>query len=46
MATMMHVYPTYGDAIKRPAGQYLGDRFKNNFFIKTLQRMFAKKGSK
>jgi len=45
MATMMHVYPTYGDVIKRPAGQYLGDRFKKNFFIKILQGLFAKKRS-
>ncbi len=40
--SMVHVYPTYGDLVKRPAAKAYADKLQNNFFIK-LARKFSRK---
>lgn len=40
--SMVHVYPTYGDMVKRPAVAAYVDKIQNNFFIKLIQKL--KKG--
>ncbi len=39
---MIHVYPTYGDVVKRPAGRLYADLLRDNFFIKLLQKLRKK----
>ena len=39
--SMIHIYPTYGDVVKRPATAAFAHKLQNNFFIKQLRR-FAK----
>lgn len=36
--SMVHVYPTYGDMIKRPAVAAYADKLQNNFFIKLIRK--------
>ena len=36
--SMIHIYPTYGDLVKRPATAAFADKLQNNFFIKQLRR--------
>jgi pyruvate/2-oxoglutarate dehydrogenase complex dihydrolipoamide dehydrogenase (E3) component len=36
--SMVHVYPTYGDLVKRPAVAAYVDKLQNNFFIKLLKK--------
>ena len=36
---MIHAYPTYGDVIKRPSGQFYADKLRDNFFIKLIQKL-------
>ena len=35
--SIIHIYPTYGDAVKRPAVTAYADKLQNNFFIKLLR---------
>ncbi|MDY6933925.1 MAG: NAD(P)/FAD-dependent oxidoreductase [Spirochaetota bacterium] len=44
--SVIHVYPTYSDVIKRPSGQLYADRIRENFFVKILQGLFSKKDVK
>jgi pyruvate/2-oxoglutarate dehydrogenase complex dihydrolipoamide dehydrogenase (E3) component len=37
--SMIHVYPTYGDMVKRPSVAAYVDKLQNNFFIKTLRKL-------
>ena len=37
--SMIHIYPTYGDLVKRPATAAFADRLQNNFFVKQLRRL-------
>jgi pyruvate/2-oxoglutarate dehydrogenase complex dihydrolipoamide dehydrogenase (E3) component len=37
--SMVHVYPTYGDMVKRPAVADYVDKIQNNFFIKLIQKL-------
>ena len=37
--SMIHIYPTYGDLVKRPATAAFADRLQNNFFVKQLQKL-------
>lgn len=37
--SMIHVYPTYGDMVKRPSVAAYVDKLQNNFFIKTLRKI-------
>jgi hypothetical protein len=37
--SMVHVYPTYGDMVKRPAVAAYVDKLQNNFFIKMLRKL-------
>ncbi len=37
--SMVHVYPTYGDMVKRPAVAAYVDKLQNNFFIKILSKL-------
>lgn len=37
--SMVHVYPTYGDMVKRPAVAVYVDKIQNNFFIKLIQKL-------
>ncbi len=37
--SMVHVYPTYGDMVKRPAVAAYVDKLQNNFFIKLLKKL-------
>jgi len=37
--SMVHVYPTYGDMVKRPATAAYVDKLQNNFFIKMLRKL-------
>lgn len=37
--SMVHVYPTYGDMVKRPAVAAYVDKLQNNFFIKLLRKL-------
>jgi pyruvate/2-oxoglutarate dehydrogenase complex dihydrolipoamide dehydrogenase (E3) component len=39
--SMIHIYPTFGDVVKRPANLYYADRLRNNFFIKYIQKLFS-----
>jgi pyruvate/2-oxoglutarate dehydrogenase complex dihydrolipoamide dehydrogenase (E3) component len=34
--SMIHIYPTYGDLVKRPATAAMAERLQNNFFIKLI----------
>lgn len=40
--TMIHAYPTYGDVIKRPSGRFYGDKLRDNFIIKLIQKLSKK----
>ena len=37
--SMIHVYPTYGDMVKRPAVAAYVDKLQNNFFIKLVKKL-------
>jgi pyruvate/2-oxoglutarate dehydrogenase complex dihydrolipoamide dehydrogenase (E3) component len=37
--SMIHIYPTYGDLVKRPATTAFADRLQNNFFVKQLRKL-------
>jgi len=37
--SMIHIYPTYGDLVKRPATAAFANRLQNNFFVKQLRRL-------
>jgi pyruvate/2-oxoglutarate dehydrogenase complex dihydrolipoamide dehydrogenase (E3) component len=37
--SMIHIYPTYGDLVKRPATAAFANRLENNFFVKQLRRL-------
>ncbi len=37
--SMIHIYPTYGDLVKRPATAAFADRLQNNFFVKQLRKL-------
>jgi pyruvate/2-oxoglutarate dehydrogenase complex dihydrolipoamide dehydrogenase (E3) component len=39
--SMIHIYPTYGDLVKRPATAAFADRLQNNFFVKQLRKLAA-----
>jgi pyruvate/2-oxoglutarate dehydrogenase complex dihydrolipoamide dehydrogenase (E3) component len=39
VADMIHAYPTYGDAIKRPAARFYGDKLRDNPVIKIIQKL-------
>jgi pyruvate/2-oxoglutarate dehydrogenase complex dihydrolipoamide dehydrogenase (E3) component len=39
--SMIHIYPTYGDLVKRPAAAAFTDRLQNNFFVKQLRKLAA-----
>ena len=39
IANMIHIYPSYGDVVKRPAGQYYADRLRNHFVVKFVQKL-------
>lgn len=41
--SIIHVYPTYGDMVKRPAVAAYVDKLQNNFFIKLVCSVFSKK---
>jgi pyruvate/2-oxoglutarate dehydrogenase complex dihydrolipoamide dehydrogenase (E3) component len=43
ISTMIHVYPTYGDVVKRPAGHYYADRVQSNVFVRILGKILLKK---
>lgn len=36
---MIHVYPTYGDVVKRASSQFYADRIRENFFVRLIQRL-------
>ena len=38
---MIHIYPTYGDLIKRPATAAFADKLQNNFFVRQLRKLAA-----
>lgn len=42
--SMIHIYPSYGDVLKRPATHAYVDRIQNNFFVKLIGkfRKFSK----
>lgn len=37
--SMVHVYPTYGDMVKRPAVAAFVDKLQNNFFVKLVKKV-------
>jgi len=37
--SMIHIYPTYGDLVKRPATAAFADKLQNNFFVKQLRKL-------
>jgi len=37
--SMIHIYPSYGDLIKRPATRAYVDQIQNNFFVKLIKRL-------
>jgi len=37
--SMIHIYPTYGDMVKRPSVAAYADKIQNNFFIKLVKRL-------
>lgn len=37
--SMVHVYPTYGDMVKRPAVAAYVDKLQNNLFIKMIRKL-------
>ncbi len=39
---MVHIYPTYGDIIKRPADRSYVDNLQNNFFVKLAKKIAGK----
>jgi len=39
--SMIHIYPTYGDLVKRPATAAFAERLQQNFFVKQLRRLAA-----
>ena len=39
--SMIHIYPTYGDLVKRPATAAFADKLQNNFFVKQLRKLAA-----
>ncbi len=39
ISSMVHIYPSYGDVVKRPAARAYVDQLQNNFFIKLLQKL-------
>ncbi|HWR73081.1 MAG TPA: NAD(P)/FAD-dependent oxidoreductase, partial [Nitrospirota bacterium] len=43
IASMIHIYPTYTDAVRQPAKLFYVDRIRNNPFIKFIQKFMAKK---
>jgi len=36
---MIHAYPTYSDAVKRPSARFYADKLRDNFFIKLIQKL-------
>lgn len=37
--SMIHIYPTYGDMVKRPATAAYADKLQNNIFIKMIKAL-------
>ena len=37
--SMIHIYPSYGDLIKRPATRAYIDQIQNNFFVKLFKKL-------
>ncbi len=37
--SMVHVYPIYGDMVKRPSVAAYGDKLQNNFFVKLIRKL-------
>ncbi len=40
--SMVHVYPTYGDLVKRPAVAAYVDKLQNNFFVRLVKKLGKK----
>ena len=40
--SMIHIYPTYGDMLKRPSVKAYVDKLQNNFFIKLAKKLTGK----
>lgn len=40
--SMVHVYPTYGDLVKRPAVSAYVDKLQNNFFVRVVKKLGKK----
>ncbi len=44
--SMIHIYPTYGDVVKRASSMFYAESLRSNIFIKFIQRLFSKKQKK
>jgi len=44
IASVIHAYPSYSDAVRQPAKRCYVDNLQNNFFLKLLRRIAPKKG--
>lgn len=42
---MIHIYPTYGDLVKRPADQCFVDNLQNKFYVKIAKKLFSGKSA-
>ena len=44
IASVIHAYPSYSDAVRQPAKQCYIDNLKNNPILKTIKKTFPQKG--
>jgi len=44
IASVIHAYPSYSDAVRQPAKRCYVDNLQNNFFLKLLRKIAPKKG--
>jgi pyruvate/2-oxoglutarate dehydrogenase complex dihydrolipoamide dehydrogenase (E3) component len=46
IASVIHAYPSYSDAVRQPAKRCYIDNLQNNFFLKLLKKIAPKKKAK
>jgi len=44
IASVIHAYPSYSDAVRQPAKRCYVDNLQNNVFLKVLKKVAPKKG--
>lgn len=42
LSSMIHIYPTYGDVVKRPANRFYADQLQNLWIVKLVKKIAGK----